>query len=99
METVTPCSAALFLTSYLWAGISIRYGPVLLSHGDLSLNFDTSPFANSISVVGTDLLKEPLGSGSSLAHSSDAGSSFTCTCLKYCKIDITTLTGDIIIDV
>ena len=50
----------------------------------------TSAFANSIAFVGTDLLKQPFGSGSCSSCSSVADSGFTGTCLKYCKIDVTT---------
>ena len=46
-----PCSAILFPTSYLSAGFSIRYGPVLLSCGALSSGFNTSAFASSIAFV------------------------------------------------
>ena len=73
MEAVTPCSVALFPTSYLWAGISIRYGPVLLSCGALFFSFNTSVFTSLIASVGTDLPKEPFGSGS---YSSVADSDF-----------------------
>ena len=52
-------------------------GPVLLSRGALSFNFSTSVFASSIAFVGTDLLKEPFGSGSRSSRSGSTG-----TCLK-----------------
>ena len=51
---------------------------------------NTSAFASLIAFVGTDLLKQPFGSGSYSSCSSFADSGFTGTCLKCCKIDITT---------
>ena len=45
----------------------------LLLHDALSFNFSTSAFASSIAFVGTNLLKEPFGSGSRSSRSGSTG--------------------------
>jgi len=50
IEAVMPCLVCL-LTSYLWAGISMRWGLVMLSQ---CITFATLALANSMAFVGTD---------------------------------------------